>query len=71
MDEQAALKFIDFLSPNGSSPTTTTPTAPGTGGGAGARKVSLCELTGRTLTSRFGYYGDEPVDLIHLGAFVT
>jgi len=31
--------------------------------------VSLCELTGRTLTSRFGYYGDPPVT-IHLSAYL-
>jgi hypothetical protein len=65
----AAWQLIDFLRPDGRFPEYYNP--------AGAlpwRKVpvhgsvSLCELRGLTMTSRFGYYGDEPVT-IHLGNY--
>jgi hypothetical protein len=71
IDAQAAWELIDFLRPNGKFPGYYNP-----GGSKDWREVqvhgsvSLCELTGRTLTSRFGYYGDEPVT-IHLDAYLT
>ncbi|HYW85671.1 MAG TPA: carcinine hydrolase/isopenicillin-N N-acyltransferase family protein [Spirochaetia bacterium] len=71
IDEQAAWKLIDFLSPNGKFPDYYNPDRTRDWREVQVHgSVSLCELTGRTLTSRFGYYGDEPVT-IHLGAFVT
>jgi hypothetical protein len=61
-----AWNLINFLKPNGTFPDYYNP--------SGALpweevqvhgSVTLCELTGRTLTSLFGYYGDEPLT-IHL-----
>jgi hypothetical protein len=70
IDGRAAWKLIDFLNPNGKFPEYYNPDR-----GRDWREVqvhgsvSLCELTGRTLTSLFGYYGDEPVT-IHLNEYV-
>ncbi len=70
IDEKVAWQLIDFLRPNGKFPAYYNP-----GGTRDWREVqvhgsvSLCELTGRTLTSLFGYYGDAPVT-IRLGAYV-
>jgi hypothetical protein len=71
IDEQAAWQLIDFLRPNGKFPEYHNP-----GGARDWREVqvygsvSLCELTGRTLTSLFGYHGDEPLT-IHLSAYLA
>jgi len=70
IDEQVAWQLIDFLRPNGRFPAFYNPG--GTRDWRGVQvhgSVSLCELTGRTLTSRFGYYGDPPVT-IHLSAYL-
>jgi hypothetical protein len=66
IDAAAAWELIDFLRPDGKFPEFYNP-----GAARDWRKiqvhgsVTLCELTSRTLTSLFGYYGDEPVT-IHL-----
>lgn len=71
IDEKVAWQLIDFLRPNGKFPAFYNP-----GGTLDWREVqvhgsvSLCELTGRTLTSRFGYYGDQPVT-IRLSAYLA
>jgi hypothetical protein len=70
IDAQIAWQLIDFLSPNGKFPAYYNP-----GGRLDWRdvqvhgSVTLCELTGRSLTSRFGYYGDAPLT-IRLGAYL-
>ena len=66
IDERTAWELINFLRPDGKFPDYYNP---------GSKKdwrevqvhgsVTLCELTSRTFTSLFGYYGDEPVT-IHL-----
>ncbi len=71
LQEAAAWELINFLRPDGKFPDYYN---------SGARddwrqvqvhgSVTLCELTARTLTSLFGYYGDEPVT-IHLRNFAT
>jgi len=71
VDEQAAWKLIDFLSPSGKFPAYYNPDRTRDWREVQVHgSVSLCELTGRTLTSRYGYYGDEPVT-IHLSAYLT
>jgi hypothetical protein len=66
IDEAAAWDLIDFLRPDGRFPDYYNP-----GGKQDWRQVqvhgsvTLCELTSRTFTSLFGYYGDQPVT-IHL-----
>ena len=69
MSEAAAWNIIDFLRPDGRFPDYYNPAGvlpwrrvPVHG------SVSLCELRGLTMTSRFGYYGDEPIT-IHLGNY--
>jgi hypothetical protein len=68
--ERAAWDLIDFLRPDGKFPEYYNP-----GSARDWRRVqvhgsvTLCELTGRTMTSRFGYYGDAPVTL-HLESFL-
>ena len=70
VDEQAAWKLIDFLNPNGKFPAYYNPDLTQDGREVQVLgSVSLCELTGRTLTSRFGYDGDAPV-AIHLSAYL-
>ena len=71
IDEAAAWELIDFLRPDGQFPGFYNP---------GAKEdwrrvqvhgsVTLCELTSRTFTSLFGYYGDQPVT-IHLQNYST
>jgi hypothetical protein len=64
VDAEAAWALIDFLNPGDDFPDYYNP-----GRSAEWRRVqvhgsvTLCELTGLTLTSRFGYYGDEPVTI--------
>jgi hypothetical protein len=64
IEAATAWELIDFLRPNGRFPEYYNP-----GGKRDWRQVqvhgsvTLCELTGRTMTSRFGRYGDEPVTL--------
>jgi hypothetical protein len=68
--ERAAWDLIDFLRPDGKFPDYYNP-----GSARDWRRVqvhgsvTLCELTARTITSRFGYYGDEPVTL-HLDSYL-
>jgi hypothetical protein len=70
IDEQAAWQLIDFLRPNGKFPAYYNPDRTRDWREVQVHgSVSLCELTARTLTSRFGYYGDEPVT-IHLDAYL-
>jgi hypothetical protein len=71
LSEAAAWEIINVLRPNGKFPEYYNP------GGAIPwtrvqvhGSVSLCELRGRTMTSLFGYYGDEPVSL-HLGNYLS
>jgi hypothetical protein len=70
VEEEAAWRLIDFLNPGGDIPEYYNP-----GGTLDWRRVqvhgsvTLCELVERTMTCRFGYYGDEPVT-IHLGRYV-
>jgi hypothetical protein len=71
VDEAAAWDLVNFLRPDGRFPDYYNP---------GSRQdwrqvqvhgsVTLSELTSRTFTSLFGYYGDEPVT-IHLGNYTT
>ncbi len=64
VDAPTAWRLIDFLRPDGMFPEFYNP-----GGALDWRRVqvhgsvTLCELTGRTLTSLFGYYGDEAVTI--------
>jgi hypothetical protein len=68
--ESAAWDLIDFLRPGGKFPDYYNP-----GSAQDWRQVqvhgsvTLCELTGRTMTSRFGCYGDDPVTL-HLERYL-
>ena len=70
ISEAAAWQLIDFLHPNGRFPE-----YHNRGGERPWRRVqvqgsvSLCELRSRVMTSRFGYYGDEPVSL-HLDNYL-
>ena len=70
ISEAAAWQLIDFLHPSGRFPEYYN-----RGGERPWRRVqvqgsvSLCELRGLAMTSRFGYYGDEPVSL-HLGNYL-
>ncbi len=68
--EETAWDLVNFLKPDGRFPDFYNP------GGAHASSevqvhgsVTLCELTGRTMKSLFGYYGDEPVT-IHLRDYI-
>ena len=68
--EWAAWDLVNFLRPNGKFPEFYN---------AGGRtlwqevqvhgSVTLCDLTGRSMKSLFGYYGDEPVT-IHVGGYI-
>jgi hypothetical protein len=70
IDGRAAWKLIDFLSPNGKFPEYYNPDRSRDWREVQVHgSVSLCELTGRTLTSLFGYYGDEPIT-IHVSEYV-
>jgi hypothetical protein len=67
INEQEAWRLIDFLHPNGAFKSYYR-------GGKWedvqvGGSVTLCELTSRTITTRFGYYGDPPVTL-HLRPFM-
>jgi hypothetical protein len=70
IDGETAWGLINFLRPDGAYREYYNP-----GGARDWRQVqvhgsvTLCELTTRTFTSLFGYYGDEPVT-IHLANFV-
>jgi len=71
IDEAAAWDLVNFLRPNGKFPEYYN---------SGAKvdwrsvqvhgSVTLCELTSRTFTSLFGYYGDPPVT-IHLQNYLS
>ena len=69
--EKTAWDIIDFLRPNGRFPTYYNH-----GSADGWEKVpvhgsvSLCELTGLSFTTRFGYYGELPITL-RLGPFLA
>jgi hypothetical protein len=69
IDAAAAWELVNFLRPDGKFPEFYNP-----GGVKDWHRiqvhgsVTLCELTSRSFTSLFGYYGDEPVT-IHLGNF--
>ena len=71
IDEKTAWDLINFLRPDGKFTDYYNP-----GGTRDWREiqvhgsVTLCELTSRTFTSLFGYYGDQPVT-IHLRDFST
>jgi hypothetical protein len=68
--EEEAWKLVNFLCPNGRFPSYYNPG--GTLDWRGVQvhgSVTLCELTSRTLTTLYGYYGDPPVTL-HLDSFL-
>jgi hypothetical protein len=70
VDDDDAWRLIDFLNPGGDIKDYYN-----TGNVMDWRRVqvhgsvTLCELTERGMTSRFGYYGDDPVT-IHLGRYL-
>ncbi|HET6451885.1 MAG TPA: carcinine hydrolase/isopenicillin-N N-acyltransferase family protein, partial [Spirochaetia bacterium] len=71
VEDERAWDLINFLRPDGRFPDYYNP-----GGKKDWRQVqvhgsvTLCELTGRTFKSLFGYYGDEPVS-IHLNSYIS
>jgi hypothetical protein len=71
VDAETAWNLINFLSPGGQWAEYYNP-----GGTRDWRQVqvhgsvTLCELTTRTFTSLFGYYGDDPVT-VHLGNYAS
>ncbi len=70
IDEKAAWDIVDFLRPDGRFPRFYNHGNPSDWRTVQVHgSVTLCELTTRTFTSRFGYYGDAPVT-IHLARFV-
>ena len=68
IDTAAAWDLVNFLRPDGRFPRYYNPGALDWHGIQVHGSVTLCELTARTLTSLFGYYGDEPVT-IHLDTY--
>jgi hypothetical protein len=69
IDEEGAWRLIDFLHPNGAFKSYYNRDGGRWEDVQVGGSVTLCELLGRTFTSRFGYYGDPPVTL-HLMPFL-
>ncbi len=69
ISDQEAWRLIDFLHPNGPCRSYYNPNGRKWEDIQVGGSVTLCELTSRTMTSRFGYYGDPPVT-IHLRPFM-
>ena len=65
INAEEAWRLIDFLHPNGAFTTYYNKDGRNWEDVQVGGSVTLCELTSRTFTSRFGYYGDPPVT-IHL-----
>jgi hypothetical protein len=71
VDEATAWDLVNFLRPDGRFPDFYNPDSKQDWRYVQVHgSVTLCELTSRTFTSLFGYYGDAPVT-IHLGNFST
>ncbi|MGA2975559.1 MAG: carcinine hydrolase/isopenicillin-N N-acyltransferase family protein [Spirochaetia bacterium] len=69
INEQEAWRLIDFLHPNGAFKSYYNKEGKKWEDVQVGGSVTLCELTSRTFTTRFGYYGDPPLTL-HLLPFM-